>query len=52
MKKAEDLIAVIPNVKTFKKLGRVVRVVGLIGRKICLFLIHIYAISILSITKI
>lgn len=29
MKKAEDLIAVIPNVKTFKKLGRVVRVVGL-----------------------
>lgn len=29
MKKAEDLIAVIPNIKTFKKLGRVVRVVGL-----------------------
>lgn len=29
MKKAQELIAVIPNVKTFKKLGRVVRVVGL-----------------------
>ncbi|MEK5071129.1 flagellar protein export ATPase FliI [Sporosarcina sp. FSL K6-1508] len=29
MKKAEELMTVIPNVKTFKKLGRVVRVVGL-----------------------
>ena len=29
MKKAEELIEFIPNVKTFKKLGRVVRVVGL-----------------------
>ena len=29
MKKAEDLIEFIPNVKTFKKFGRVVRVVGL-----------------------
>lgn len=29
MKKAADLIGVIPNVKTFKKMGHVVRVVGL-----------------------